>query len=713
MKINEIKLKETTAGATSSGSIAVSIGSVGSGMIARDDSKKKNKKKKNPHGIEMPKDALFAGNVAEGTKPKYKNKQVKGKDSMPKLTKPTAGHESPHPFRGKLVGEGSIPDDKAAGIKWADDPDWKKLHDMDLDMVQDFISHKKETNEAPSEPLTPAGLSKIFTKTSDTSDASKAQAGRPRGGPHIENVRFWDLPKSHLDYIRKDAYDAMKANPEGKKAGKYADELNDAETVLYWRKMHGSDEAKPEYEVKYAKSKKGPIKVTKFMTFDQAKKFLADVEKDGMKGIISRPQSAIHVFDSLDEISRNTLGSYISKASDARGHRKLSTKKVDNRYAGVSKASKKLSKKEKEDELDEVTPSVVKKAGRRSAGSYGRPGSKKQKRAASKSSRQWNPNDLDHGDDDGRSELGPEGPYAIVWHGQYLEWYGDGSPRIGAGRYKSKGDAGNVLAKNILTYDMAQKLLSTTNKMSGVGDDGDYGEDYSLVTNSSEPEIVPMSDLGKHFYGYDSESQEYGAKPEQDDHHKVMDLADVEETWHKKSKKVKEGELHNPTSTNKLPRGWPFAVYYKKIESDHKYAGYFVSYEDKIYRFSIKNDAVHIVSDNTEEEVRKVMTHLKSQGWEDVTKSRQGETAAGKGFDRSGLYKKMKQEFADQGKIRKDSFEGAVEERKLSEPEKKNKEHNVKKLKKHKKSFSKYGKDADSVMYAVATRDAKKGKKYK
>ena len=89
-----------------------------------------------------------------------------------------------------------------------------------------------------------------------------------------------------------------------------------------------------------------------------------------------------------------------------------------------------------------------------------------------------------------------------------------------------------------------------------------------------------MSDLGKHFYGYDPESQEYGAKPEQDDHHKVMDLADVEE-------------------------------------------------------------------------------------------------------------------------------------RKLSEPEKKNKEHNVKKLKKHKKSFSKYGKDADSVMYAVATRDAKKGKKYK
>jgi len=51
-------------------------------------------------------------------------------------------------------------------------------------------------------------------------------------------------------------------------------------------------------------------------------------------------------------------------------------------------------------------------------------------------------------------------------------------------------------------------------------------------------------------------------------------------------------------------------------------------------------------------------------------------------------------------------------ERKLSGTEKKNKEHNVKKLKKHKDNFAKYGNDAESVMYAVATNSAKKGKKY-
>jgi len=49
----------------------------------------------------------------------------------------------------------------------------------------------------------------------------------------------------------------------------------------------------------------------------------------------------------LDELSRKTLGSYISKASDARGHRKLPIKKVDNRYTGVAKASDKLDKMEK------------------------------------------------------------------------------------------------------------------------------------------------------------------------------------------------------------------------------------------------------------------------------------------------------------------------------------------------------------------------------
>jgi hypothetical protein len=66
--------------------------------------------------------------------------------------------------------------------------------------------------------------------------------GRPRGGAYIENERFWDLDRDALLYIMKDADTAMKANPTGRKAGKYADEVNDAHTVLGWRKKNGIKE---------------------------------------------------------------------------------------------------------------------------------------------------------------------------------------------------------------------------------------------------------------------------------------------------------------------------------------------------------------------------------------------------------------------------------------------------------------------------------------
>lgn len=62
--------------------------------------------------------------------------------------------------------------------------------------------------------------------------------------------------------------------------------------------------------------------------------------------------------ESLDEVSSKTLANYINKASDASKHRKLPAKKVDNRYAGVNLASKKLDKKlsgvKESDDLDEA-----------------------------------------------------------------------------------------------------------------------------------------------------------------------------------------------------------------------------------------------------------------------------------------------------------------------------------------------------------------------
>ena len=70
--------------------------------------------------------------------------------------------------------------------------------------------------------------------------------GRPRGGSHIENERFWDLPKSSLEYIIKDAGEAMRLNPTARKAttgrGNWADQVNDAHTVLGWRRKNGIKE---------------------------------------------------------------------------------------------------------------------------------------------------------------------------------------------------------------------------------------------------------------------------------------------------------------------------------------------------------------------------------------------------------------------------------------------------------------------------------------
>jgi len=50
--------------------------------------------------------------------------------------------------------------------------------------------------------------------------------------------------------------------------------------------------------------------------------------------------------DEVNELSRKTLGNYISKASDASKNRRLSVKKVDNRHTGVSRAVKRLDKME-------------------------------------------------------------------------------------------------------------------------------------------------------------------------------------------------------------------------------------------------------------------------------------------------------------------------------------------------------------------------------
>ena len=72
---------------------------------------------------------------------------------------------------------------------------------------------------------------------------------------------------------------------------------------------------------------------------------LRDRGKKGKKGgWRGKAKAGIKEEVELDEISAETASSYMSKASDARKHRKLPTKKVDNRYSGVAMAQDKLAK---------------------------------------------------------------------------------------------------------------------------------------------------------------------------------------------------------------------------------------------------------------------------------------------------------------------------------------------------------------------------------
>jgi len=51
-----------------------------------------------------------------------------------------------------------------------------------------------------------------------------------------------------------------------------------------------------------------------------------------------------------------------------------------------------------------------------------------------------------------------DAPYYVSWHAQSWEWYGDGAPSEGNGRYKAKGDGGRITAINISTYEQATEI---------------------------------------------------------------------------------------------------------------------------------------------------------------------------------------------------------------------------------------------------------------
>ena len=199
-----------------------------------------------------------------------------------------------------------------------------KETDIDREALKDVIrqivvdveksSHKRMMGEIsgvdslkPNDPHTPEDeAEKDAADDVMEADPKAKKGGRPRGGPHIENVRFWDLPESSLRYIIKDASQAMNANPMARKALKWADEVNDAVTVLHWRKKKGItvDEGKKD------KIKKRPwvdgldpaggIGETKEMKVKDKKGFIMD----GVGSLASTPKSKALVKKMYDMVSK-------------------------------------------------------------------------------------------------------------------------------------------------------------------------------------------------------------------------------------------------------------------------------------------------------------------------------------------------------------------------------------------------------------------------
>ena len=130
---------------------------------------------------------------------------------------------------------------------------------------------------------------------------------------------------------------------------------------------------KGEFEVKYASSKKGPIKVSKFNTLEDAKKFLAQVKGEGMNGIISKGGKPVkEALDSDDKPTVKKVVKMLKKASQAHAgqaddlEKSMDEKKSDYEdqiKAFLSKGGKVKKHSPDQRKIDKVTKAFKKKYG--------------------------------------------------------------------------------------------------------------------------------------------------------------------------------------------------------------------------------------------------------------------------------------------------------------------------------------------------------------
>jgi hypothetical protein len=129
-----------------------------------------------------------------------------------------------------------------------------------------------------------AALRAILDHPSHAKSAKKV-----RGGDSLSKPEHKTLASAIIGHLAKNRPGHLKRSGDHYEAGEEAiDDLNSSYSPNHGESIE-EDRRGETFEVKYAMSKKGPIRVSKFNSHSDAHKFLAQVRKQGFKGMVVSP----------------------------------------------------------------------------------------------------------------------------------------------------------------------------------------------------------------------------------------------------------------------------------------------------------------------------------------------------------------------------------------------------------------------------------------
>ena len=258
----------------------------------------------------------------------------------------------------------------------------KKASQAHAGQADDLEKSMKEDNVDEADKKTKDRV-KMFKSLRDKKASQGFQPTGLKNEHHQKDANGEPIPHDDEEGLQEHcgecgAMDHVDEKMDGRKkfSGKQAKKDNEARRAAQRKKLGilgpneevEVDEAKGEFEVKYASSKKGPIKVSKFNTLDDAKKFLAQVKGEGMNGIISKGGKPVKEEVEIDEKKsdyEDQIKAYLAKGGKIQKGDKPNKRKIDmvtkgfmKKYGAMKKKEADLDAKDKE-ELEKMMGEAV------------------------------------------------------------------------------------------------------------------------------------------------------------------------------------------------------------------------------------------------------------------------------------------------------------------------------------------------------------------